>query len=195
MREPTRNRTEVSTIPKLRDSLDIREEQGRIELFGERFWLSHIAEFASFQKAQEAVMGVASKALVYDAGRRIGEAYHAFFRGALAGDLADRDPRGQLELLMSWTTRIGYGRFRVLDVRTDEAVLALEDSIEVESYGASKGPVCYSIAGIVGSLVGAVLGGRSECEERACAAAGAPRCEFVIRLAREASPDGLPTDG
>ena len=140
-------------------------------------------------------MGVASKALVYDAGRRIGEGYYAFFRGALAKDLAGRDSRGQLEVLMSWTTRIGYGRFQVLDVRADEAVFSLDDSIEVESYGTSKGPVCYSIAGIVGSLVEAVLGGRAECEERACAAAGAPRCEFVIRLARDVDPDGPPGDG
>lgn len=169
---------------RLQDALRSEEETGTLELYGHRFWLSHVAEFASLQRAQEGVMGPAAKSIVYREGEVNGVAYVGMFRSVFRDSLEGKGPGAQLALLLRWLTILGYGRLQAREVHEAQGVvrIRLENSIEAESYGPSDVPICYSIAGCLGSLVGSVWGRPAACREERCAATNEPCCDFVVTV-------------
>ncbi len=171
-------------MTRLRDAIEIREEEGKMALFGHRFWLAHSAEFVSLRSALEQIMGRAADGLVYHEGEQTGAAYMQLIQSALEDQLRGRDLRGQADLYLEWLSRIGYGRFRIdeFDSARGVARITLQDSIEAESYGTSKAPACHTISGILGQLAGTLWGRTARSNETACKSKGADACDFVIEV-------------
>lgn len=88
---------------------------------------------------------------------------------------------GSGEALLSTITEtapmLGWGRWTI--VRNGQTLrLDVENSPFAKGFGPSSRPVCHAVAGMLEAVSGLVLGAPVTASETACAATGAPRCEF-----------------
>lgn len=154
--------------------IDFDREKGRVSIRGVPYLLIQPTTLLGFQKAAEASGAAAGEWLA--AGGRAGGRRSS----QRLSELSQKQGREFAQDYLSMGREIGWGVFEVtrFEGRTFEVVVA--GSPFAEGYGASSGPVCCFIRGVIAGL-GDTLFGEAECEEVECAAAGALRCRFVCR--------------
>jgi predicted hydrocarbon binding protein len=161
-------------------SLSWNPEQGSMSLAGSRYLMVRPATVVELLKAAEEMHGVdGARALFIAAGTAGGS------QAATAYAKADPDPRVVSATMAQKGTGIGWGKIRVehAEVAGSELRFSAEFSPFAEGYGESDHPVCHFLTGALTGLGRTVLGADAVGEETACAAMGAPRCEFRIARA------------
>jgi divinyl protochlorophyllide a 8-vinyl-reductase len=146
---------------------------GRLTYRDARYLLIRAETLAALQKAVESALGATAAECLVAGGRAGGGRAAASFTGA---------GRERAEALVAMGTRIGWGRFALERIAPGELVVTVTGSPFAEAYGTAPGPVCHLIRGVLEALANAVLTGRPQVTETACAATGAPACRFEARV-------------
>jgi len=106
-------------------------------------------------------------------GRGSAESYQS-----LGADQAD----ALLTTISETAPQLGWGVWALARNGEDALSLSVGNSPFASGYGDSDIPVCAPIRGMLEAVGGLVFGADTVARETACAATGAPRCTFDVRV-------------
>jgi hypothetical protein len=78
-------------------------------------------------------------------------------------------------------SQLGWGVWRFSRTESGELHLEVTNSPFASGYGASAGPVCAAITGMLRAVATQVFGAPAKAEEHECASAGGTICRFSAR--------------
>lgn len=144
----------------------LKSEPGRLTYRGIRYLLIRPETLMGLQRAARDVEAVAQGG--FEGGRRtaakLAETLHA---------------REIVEAMSAMGGDLGWGRFSVARFGDDGFEVVVEGSAFAEAHGASEGPVCHFVRGVLRGI-GTVVYGAAAAVERSCAAAGGSDCRFSV---------------
>lgn len=174
--------TPEDVIRVIKEKLKVDPEEGILRLFGIRFCLATPNHLVVIQRTLETIMGSSAKAPIYLAGEEAAKTVGA----RAAKDLVARgkfsEAEEAVEHLVTLWSAYGHGRIEIdlIDLAKGRLDFTLKNSFIAEAYGPSETPVCHFYAGFGAGLVRGLSEEDVHCEELACSAMGAERCEFRI---------------
>jgi predicted hydrocarbon binding protein len=163
------------------DRLEVDPEEGIVRLFGTRFCLATPSLLVVVQRELESIMGSSAKAPIYMSGEGAAKTGAAAVQ-RLIEEGKFSDPEEAVKHLSTMWSAYGHGRIMIdfVDVSKGRVRFTIKNSLIAEAYGPSEKPVCHFYAGYGAGIVSALVGKDLHCEEVACIAMGADRCEFEI---------------
>jgi hypothetical protein len=93
------------------------------------------------------------------------------------------DPGLMIAVVTQMAATLGWGVWHLRRLRADELALSVQNSPFAGAVGTSEIPVCAPVLGIVRAAGEILMNGAVRAIEHQCAACGADRCEFSVRLA------------
>jgi len=127
----------------------------------------------------EAVIGGGARALVFKAGRSVGEALGGAVKPQAGGDLDT-----YVDQIQQVARALGIGLVKPTRVDLDAGELSLKVDECVSCAGISKvsAPICHFEAGMVGGIVKVFLGRSIRAVETKCSAIGDNTCEVAVTI-------------
>lgn len=93
------------------------------------------------------------------------------------------DPGLLIAVVTQMAATLGWGVWRFRRVKVHELVLSVQNSPFSAAVGTSETPVCAPVLGIVRAAGEILMNAPVRALEEQCAACGAGRCEFSVKLA------------
>lgn len=169
------NKTSAKRLNSLLEQAECVMEKGEIRIAGTDWILMSGATFRDLIGGTERILGSASMALWYEAGKHAG---CAFSEGLVRLGVEFEELPAALE---EFFTKGGWGKIQVeVDFTKKEALVTIKNSATARGVEA-KEPVCHSIRGFIAGVSDVMLHCSTECLETKCIAKGDPYCEFRVK--------------
>ncbi len=163
--------------------VELNEDNGLLKYYGARLVLPQEGFYSHFQKSLEQVDPKLAHRLMYENGEEsTKEAVSAAERTFIAASRIALDKRKLIEKLLLLSLERGFGLMRIgsFDYSRGKGTVLMENSVIARTYGKSKKPVCFLLAGVISGASQIVYGTSFSCVESECQAAGARQCEFEL---------------
>ncbi len=135
------------------------------------------------------VSGAAFRALFYETTRHFRNARAVWLQAGKAAGMADAAALGSakegglaqdLEFVSKVYSGLGWGSVRIThDYKLRRSEIVIENSATSRGQTSDE-PSCWFIVGFMEGLFSGMFRTEARCNEVACAAKGAPHCEFVV---------------